>query len=90
MEIREDHHFTLLDKIVDHLLCVIDRRVEHFGWRLPSSVQIAASQRAPVVTVDNTVWIQHGEHFKDKVLSENFSLRIVCARQKVNHTLHHP
>ena len=44
MEVSEDQHLSLLDKVVDHLLRMVDCRMQHFGRGLPSSIEITASQ----------------------------------------------
>ena len=38
MKVSEDQELTLFDKVMDHLLSVVDRWVEHFRWRLPSAI----------------------------------------------------
>lgn len=90
MKVSKDEQFSLLDKVVDHLLGVIDRGVEHFRWGLPSPIQIAPSQRASVVPVNDAVWVQHRDHLENKVLSKNLSLGNVSARKVVQGSFHHP
>lgn len=38
MKVSEDQELPFLDKVMDHLLGVVDRWVEHFRWRLPSAI----------------------------------------------------
>ena len=90
VEVSEDEKLALLHEAVDHLLRVVNGRMEHLRWCFPASIQIAAGQRAPVISVDDTVRVQHGDHLEDEVLSENLGLRDVRACQKVKRTFHHP
>ena len=69
MEVSEHQHFTLLNKSVNHLLRVVDRRVQHFGRRFPATVKVAASQGAAIVAVNDAIRVQHRYHLEDKVLA---------------------
>ena len=64
--------------------------MQHFAWSLPSSVKITSCQRTSIVAIDNAIWIEHGYHFEDKVLSQKSSLMIVWISQKGEHSSHHP
>ena len=40
------------------------------AWSNPLSVQIKAAERAPIISDDDTVWIQHRNNLEDKVVSQ--------------------
>ena len=44
MEVGEDEQLSLLREVMDHLLGVVDGRMQYFRWRLPSSIQITTCQ----------------------------------------------
>lgn len=90
MEVSKDEQLSLLYEVVDHLLGVVDRGVQHFRRGFPSSIQIAPGQRATIVSINDTVWVQHRDDFENKVLSKNLGFWNVRAREKVQCSLHHP
>ena len=57
MEVSEHEHVTLLDEIMNHLLCVVNGGMQNFRGRFPATIQIAASQRAAIVAVNDAVWV---------------------------------
>ena len=68
VEVAKDSELSLLGKIDDHLLRVVDRRVEDFARRFPPTIQITPSERAAIITVYHTVWVEHRDDFENKVL----------------------
>ena len=54
----------------DHLLTVVNRRVQELVGELPLAIQVAAEQRTPVVTEDHSVRVQHRDHLEHKVLAK--------------------
>lgn len=57
-------------KVFDHSLSVKDSR-KCLLARLPEvSVEVSASQAAPVVAQDDTVWIEHWHDFEHKSTTE--------------------
>ena len=54
--------------------------MKHLGRRLPTTVQIAPGERAPIVTVDDSVWVEHGNDLEDEVLSKQLGLVVVRIR----------
>jgi|TARA_B110001450_G_scaffold179276_1_gene167516 hypothetical protein len=63
--------------------------MERFVGSFPSSIEILSCQRAPVIAIDDSVRVQNGHNFKDKVISKSPSLRRF-ADQIVDEALHHP
>ena len=80
VKVSEDQELTLFYKVVNHLLGVVNRWVEHFRWRLPSAIQITSCERAAIIAIDDTVRVQHGNNFENKVLSKDLRLGDICAR----------
>ena len=56
---------------------------------LPAPVQVLPAERAPVVAVDNAVWVHHRDNFEDEVVSERLGLGRV-ADEELDDTFHHP
>ena len=65
-------------------------RMEILMRDLPSAVEIAASERAPVVSVDHSVWIQHWKNLENKLLSEHLSLLVIRIGEEEEDASHHP
>jgi hypothetical protein len=62
-------------------------RVEDGGMRLvrrsvPHAIQVDTRKRAAVVSVDDTVGVQHRNDFKHEVASQLYRLRVVCVQQQ--------
>ena len=90
MEISENEKLTLFYEVVDHLLGVVNSWMKDLRGRLPSTIQITTCQGASIVTVDDSVWVQHRDNFEDEVLSKNLGFWYFSTREVVNSTLHHP
>ncbi len=58
-----------------------------FQWYL--TVQIAARKRTTVVAVDYTVWIQHGNDFKHKIIPKDLGVQ-AGSNEIVDDAFHHP
>ena len=69
MEITKNCQFSLLAKLSNQLFSMVNSRMKYFTRCFPPSVQVAASKGTSVVSVNNTVGIEHGNNFEDKVLS---------------------
>lgn len=39
-------------------------------WELPATIQITACKWAPIIAVDDAIWIEHGHYLEDEALSE--------------------
>lgn len=68
MEVTEEQNTPLFVTFLDQLLRVVNGWMDDLRGRLPAAVQIAASEGAAVVSVDNTVGIEHWDNLKDEVL----------------------
>ena len=73
-----------------HALTVPDRWMKCLVGYLPSAIKIATGQTAPVVTVDNTVWVEHWHDLEDKVLPQHPRLVVIRVGKEGEHTSHHP
>jgi hypothetical protein len=72
MEITENLQISLFGELDAHVFRCVNLWMENLAWSLPSSIEVASSKRASVVSIDDTVRIEHRNDFKDKVLSEIF------------------
>lgn len=74
--VQVQHHadLPLLVGVQYLVFYVVDLGVELFRWVFPPAVEVAADQRAPVVTVRHAVWVHHGENFEDEGVSEGCGL----------------
>jgi len=89
VQIATEHHFSLLVELSYHPLHVPILRVQVLRRCLPAPIQVLSSERAPIVSVDDTVRIEHGNDFEDEVFAQG--LRLGCvAHQEIDHALHHP
>jgi len=88
MQIAVHDHLSFLLHGLAKSLDLPDDGEDGFHGALPASVQICACQRAPVVSINNAVDVDHGHNFDDKLFSKNTCLRCV-RKQKVNRTFHH-
>ena len=44
--------------------------MQDLWWSLPASIEITACQGAPVITINDTIWIEHRDDFEHEILSE--------------------
>ena len=59
-------------------------------WTIfPSTIQILPNETTSVVPINNPIRIQHRYYFKNEVISQNLSFRLIT-NQKVNNAFHHP
>lgn len=68
---------------------MVDSGVKHFGGCLPATVEVAARERTPVVTVDDAVGIEHWYHFDYKVFSQETRLLILRIGQEAQNSSNH-
>ena len=69
MQITVKHKTALLMDSLHEALRMENGWVKCLTWSLPSSIQIAPGETASIISVNNTVRIEHGYDFEDKVLS---------------------
>ena len=88
MHITIQSNFALPLAKTDQLLAVVNTGMQEFIRQKPFSVQITPNQRTAVVTINNTIRVQHGHHFKHKVLSKfnsNFVIRYQELKRSIKH-----
>mmetsp|Transcript_4423 Transcript_4423/g.6484 ORF Transcript_4423/g.6484 Transcript_4423/m.6484 type:complete len:273 (-) Transcript_4423:1520-2338(-) len=90
MEVAVQHHSSLVVKLTNQFLRIENCRVDVLMRSLPPSVQIAACERTPVVTVDHTVWVEHWYNFENELIPQHFCFSVVRIRQEEEHSSHHP
>ena len=85
---------TLLDAVSmfnKNNYCKLMRKLIEFTylfWFFPSSVEICSSQITPVIPMNNTIWIHHGDNFKYTIISKILSFRW-WSKKKINNSFHH-
>jgi len=89
VEITVEGERPLVGELLGHVLQVPDRGVQVLVWPFVPSVQVASSQGTPVVSVDHTIGIEHGDDLEDVVLPQDLCLDLI-GNEEVDHTLHHP
>lgn len=88
MEITEEKYFTRLLRLLHHQLGVVVDRVELRTRPNPLSVQILSHQRAPIVTHDDAIRIEHRYDLEHVRVSEKLRFRIIT-HQEVDTSFHH-
>ena len=63
--------------LLDEFFSGIYSWMQDLAGSFPPPIKITSSQRTPVVSIDYTIWIEHRDHFKHEVLSQEFGLIIV-------------
>ena len=62
---------------------------KYFGaGRRVLPIHVVEGEAAPVVANDYSIWIEHGDHLEDVLVSEHFGL-VVVAEEKLNGALDH-
>lgn len=56
-------------KLFAQLLGVIDRRIKTSVWGFPSSIEVRPAERSPVISVNDSVNIEHRDNFEHKRFS---------------------
>ena len=57
---------------------------------LPATIQIATSEGAPIVAINDTVWIKHWNYFEYESFPQHFGFFVLWIRQELKDTSHHP
>ena len=58
-------------------------------WCLPSPVEILATQRTPIISINNSIWINYRHNLENEIISESSSFWSVTYKKFYN-TFHHP
>lgn len=77
MKITEKEYVTAFQGSFHHEFEVIIDWVELARGSDILSIQILPHKRATIVTNDDTVWIEHGNHLEDKGASQKQCLRVI-------------
>lgn len=78
MQVAVENQLTLLLKLPHVLLDSEDHWLYNTVGILPSSVHILATQWAPVVAIDHSIWVKDGHNLEDKVVSECLGFRCIA------------
>ena len=89
MQVTAHDDITLPVEVSYHTLDVPVYRVQILGRYAPPAIQVLTGKRAPVVSVDDTIWIKHRHDFEHKVLTKGLRLWRI-AHKELYDALHHP
>lgn len=73
MHITIQNDASLPMRIPYQLLRIENCRMQKFIWRKPFAIQVTPKQTAPIIAIDDTIWIQHRHHFKNEMLPQFLS-----------------
>ena len=88
VQIAVEKQLALLLEVDQQLLHVHDGGMQLLVGRLPAAIQVEARDIASSVSVDNSVWVEHGHDFEHEGVSEHAGAQ-TRPQQVVNHALHH-
>ena len=77
MEITEEEHLVVLVAHFHKLFSVIDGWVEEFAGLWPSSVEVCSHKIAPIITINNSIWVKHRYNFENESFSQHLGLLII-------------
>jgi hypothetical protein len=90
MQVTKEMNSSFLVTLLHKLLSVIYCWMNNFRRRFPTAVQITARKRATVISIYDSIRIQHGNDFENKIFPEEPCLNIVRISDELNNTAHHP
>lgn len=82
------HNDLIFHVLFQNLLCIVNARMQYLGRLVPPSIEVNTEHIATVVASHHTVGVEHGNDFKDELLSHVLSL-FCLLQEKVNDTLDH-
>ena len=87
VEVTVQHHLVFLVAASYQLLGEVDGGVQQLGRVWPSAVQVTAYHWCSVVPVNDPVWIEHRDNFKNKGVSKQLGGLVVFLEEKFHRTL---
>ena len=90
MQVKIHLHFTFRLEPLNELLCEEYRRVQLTTGFEPTTVEIHTQQAAPVVAMDDPIWVQHWYDLEHEVPSQILGIQVVWVKQVVEYALQHP
>lgn len=88
MQVRiQDNRVSLMESL-NELFYGDNFRKELWARFLPHSVQVDSTEGAAIVTIDDTVYIDHGYYLEHKMLPKCESFYILLIGQEVYYSLH--
>ena len=90
MEIAKYLQVSLLGELVAELLGRKYGRVQHLARPFPSPIKITTRKGAPVISIDDTIWVEHWHDLEDEVLPQVFGFNRVGIDQEIKRSFHHP
>ena len=74
MQITYQEHISVLLKLLDHTLHMVDSGMQLPRWVYPAPVEIDTGQVTPGASIDDAIRVEHGYDFEDKVITEDLCL----------------
>ena len=89
VQIKHKEDLAVILEALDHVLESISCGL-HLARRVdPTPVDVHSSQVTAGVSVDDSIWVEHGHDLEDKVVSEDFGVQ-TGACEIVQNAFHHP
>lgn len=89
MHVAKKQYLMVSVALLSKHLSIVNSGVEKL-WRIwPSSVKVDSKRIASVVALDNPVWVQHRNYFKDKCFSQQLSFLVMLLQKKVYSSLNY-
>ena len=81
VQVSEEDNWPLAVELFNHLLYGDNLREKRWVWLLIDSVQVDATETAPVVAMNYPVDVDHWNYLEHKVLTEKFRFFIVTDKE---------
>jgi hypothetical protein len=89
MKIQYHFYWSFLKSIDNLIFDKIYLRIVLFRWIFPSSVKIPSNQGTSIITMDDSIRIDHRKYLKDEVIPQSNS-DCVVRDEKVDDIMHDP
>ena len=77
VEVAEKEHLVVLVAHLEKFLGVVYRRVKKLTRVGPPPIQICANEVAPVVSIDDSIGVEHGYYLENECFAEKLCLLVV-------------
>lgn len=86
MSVKVNIKKFLILALYDAFFCIIDFRMFNLTRLFPLTIKIVSSYRSSVISIDNSVRVEHWNDFYDELISQFFSIWM-CRHQEIYHGL---
>ena len=74
---------------LQQLLRIVNCWMKQFRWIWPSSVQVCSNVVASIISIHNSIRVQHGHYFENECLSKHLCFLVVFLQEKIYCSLYH-